>query len=130
MGQGYVYVNDVRYSNIFTFAVGIFFVNTTQQRDAAPNSRSSPRWWSRTFLPALGLCRRIAVLRSKMGVLRTAKQFLRGVAGTKCRRSPESRKKSRLLRLLPCKRARLRLAVANNLFRTRARASFSIFLPR
>ena len=30
MWQGYVYVNDVRYSNIFTFAVGIFFVNTTQ----------------------------------------------------------------------------------------------------
>ena len=29
MWQGYVYVNDVRYSNIFTFAVGIFFVNTT-----------------------------------------------------------------------------------------------------
>lgn len=27
MWQGYVYVNDVRYSNIFTFAVGIFFVN-------------------------------------------------------------------------------------------------------
>ena len=31
MWQGYVYVNDVRYSNIFTFAVGIFFVNTTQK---------------------------------------------------------------------------------------------------
>lgn len=30
MGQGYVYVNDVRYSNIFTFAVGIFFVNASQ----------------------------------------------------------------------------------------------------
>lgn len=30
MWQGYVYVNDVRYSNIFTFAVGIFFVNASQ----------------------------------------------------------------------------------------------------
>ncbi len=29
MWQGYVYVNDVRYSNIFTFAVGIFFVNAS-----------------------------------------------------------------------------------------------------
>ena len=30
MWQGYVYVNDVRYSNIFTFAVGIFFVNASR----------------------------------------------------------------------------------------------------
>ena len=27
-----------------------------QQRDAAPNSRSSPRWWSRLFLPAFLPC--------------------------------------------------------------------------
>lgn len=32
MWQGYVYVNDVRYSNIFTFAVGIFFVNASQMK--------------------------------------------------------------------------------------------------
>ena len=39
MWQGYVYVNDVRYSNIFTFAVGIFFVNTTHT-EASLDSKS------------------------------------------------------------------------------------------
>ena len=36
MWQGYVYVNDVRYSNIFTFAVGIFFVNASQKERVGP----------------------------------------------------------------------------------------------
>lgn len=40
MGQGYVYVNDVRYSNIFTFAVGIFFVNASQSRASTRIARS------------------------------------------------------------------------------------------
>ena len=49
MGQGYVYVNDVRYSNIFTFAVGIFFVNASQRQAAAPKTRTS-RCGVRCFL--------------------------------------------------------------------------------
>ena len=39
--------------------------------NTAPNSRASPRRWSRAFLPALGLNRRIAAFRSKSGVLKT-----------------------------------------------------------
>lgn len=53
MWQGYVYVNDVRYSNIFTFAVGIFFVNTTQ---AEPGRNWRSRFSFFFYLDALKLC--------------------------------------------------------------------------
>ena len=80
-----------------------------QQRDAAPNSRSSPRWWSRTFLPALAqhLFRR-PNSRGRKANFATTSFFACGTKSRRVRRflAPPSRKKARLLRLLPCKRGR------------------------
>ena len=47
--------------------------------------------------------------------------------GYAVRTTAPPRKRSRSVRLLACKRARLRLTVANNLFRTRTRAQLFLF---
>ena len=54
MGQGYVYVNDVRYSNIFTFAVGIFFVNASHLKTLL-TAEPHKVWTSMVFFAFLDL---------------------------------------------------------------------------